>query len=245
MSFVLDTGVNATIVFSLTNRDSLDIKNAVPVKIRGLGEGASINGLKSENNTKKIGKATDSNHTLYFIFDPSLNFSTRMGIPIHGIIGYDFFKSFIVKTNYNSETLRFYSPNSYKQKACRRCETFDLKFFQKKPYMDVVWKRHSQKDTLTLLMDSGSSDAVWLFNPEGVLKEDPKNYFEDYLGLGLSGNIYGKRSRVEEINIGRYSLNNVNVSIPDANSIADAQINEARDGSLGGGLLKRFTTIID
>ena len=100
LSFLLDTGVSTTLLFSIAQNDSLQLKNAVPASIRGLGDGGSIDALKSQNNILRVGKAVDKSHSLYVIFDQSLNFSPRMGVPIHGILGYDFFKKFLVKTDF-------------------------------------------------------------------------------------------------------------------------------------------------
>ena len=96
LSFILDTGVNSTIVFSLSKEDSIQLNNARAIKLRGLGEGGSITAIKSDNNTIRIGHARDINHTVYVIFDETFNLSKKMGIPIHGIIGYDLYKNFIV-----------------------------------------------------------------------------------------------------------------------------------------------------
>lgn len=245
LSFLLDTGVNTTIIFSLSENDSLEVKDTTPVKLRGLGEGDAINGLKSIGNEVKIGNAIDFNHTLYFIFDESLNFSPRMGIPIHGIIGYNFYKKFVVQTNYVSKTLKFYDPNFYALKKCRKCETFDLIFNQNKAYINVE-ARVEEKDTeLLLLVDTGSSDALWLFDDYNVLKENPKNYFDDFLGLGLSGNIYGKRSRIDKVKLGSFNFKEITVAFPDSISLQNARKFEERNGSLGGNFFKRFTTIID
>lgn len=246
LSFLLDTGVDNTIIFSLTRNDSIELNNTRSVKLRGLGTGETITALKSENNTITIGDAIDENHSIYFIFDQSLNLSTRMGVPIHGIIGYDFFKNFVVKTNYNTERLVFYDAGNYRKKPCRRCEVFDLTFYKNKPYLDLkLNKKGSVAQELHLLLDSGSSDALWLFDEPAINEDLSINSFEDFLGLGLSGNIFGNRSRIEEVSLGDFTLMGVNVAFPEQAAIASAKIYKNRDGSVGGDFLKRFISIID
>lgn len=245
LSFLLDTGVKSTIIFSLAKQDSVELKETKPVNIRGLGDGGFLRGLKSENNEIKIGNAISKNHTIYVIFENSLNLSPRMGVPINGIIGLDFFESFIVKTSYTSKKIKFYKPSQYSYKKCRRCEVLDLKFYKDKPYVDVVVKSENQNKEVTLLLDSGSSDAVWLFKPEGYLKENPKNYFEDFLGLGLSGHIYGKRSRLQSVRAETFELESVNVAFPNKEATENLELYIERDGSLGGDFLKRFTVTMD
>ena len=53
----------------------------------------------------KIGKAVNVNQEVFVVFDEEINFTPRLGVPIHGIIGYDIFKDFVVEINYSSKSL--------------------------------------------------------------------------------------------------------------------------------------------
>ncbi len=245
LSFILDTGVKSTILFSLEDADSLELRNTTPIQLQGLGEGGSVEALKSRNNKVKIGDALDTDHTVFIIFDKALNFSPRMGIPIHGILGNDFFQNFIVKINYVSEKIIIYNPEKYPLKKCRKCEDLDITFVNSKPYISLKTVLNNEPNDVTLLVDSGSSDVFWLFDDDGFIKEDPKNYFHDFLGLGLSGDIFGKRTKLPEVLLGNIRLKSVNAAFPDDEAIKKARYYKERDGSLGGGFLSRFTITFD
>lgn len=245
LSFLLDTGVNSTIIFSVADEDSLRINNASKVKLRGLGEGGTVDAYKSEGNVVKIGDAVDNNHSLYFIFETSLNFSPRMGIPVHGILGYDFFKSFVVNTNYITRRLTIHNPQTYNLTKCRRCDEFDLTFFNNKPYINATISNEIETEEVRLLIDTGSSDALWLFREEKYITELETASFDDFLGFGLSGNIYGKRSKLVSTTIGKFTLREVKVAYPEEKALYNIQLFGGRDGSLGGEILKRFNITID
>jgi len=245
LSFLLDTGVNHTLLFSLEARDSMFINNVVPVTLKGLGEGGDIEALKSSNNQLKIGKAIDKNHMVYVIFNQKINFSPRMGIPIHGVIGYDLFKDFVVKTDYDSEIITLYSPKDYKPRRCRSCESFDLILAQNKPFLRNRITSNNVQHNVTLLVDSGASDALWLFDEKFGIEDTPKNYFRDFLGLGLSGGVNGKRSKMDEVALGSFSFKNVNVAYPDSIAIGNLRASSSRHGTLGSDILRRFTVIMD
>lgn len=245
LSFILDTGARHSLLFSLSEIDSLEIKNVTPIKIRGLGSGGTIDALKSSDNQLAIGGAVDRSHTLYVIFDEAINFSPRMGIPIHGVLGYEFFKDFVVKLDYSSEKITFYDPLSYEEKACRKCETFELFLNDNKPYIFPRVTHGGVTENVTLLLDSGSSDALWLFDENKVIDEVEINYFEDFLGYGISGGIYGKRSKLHNFSIGSFNFNKVTVAFPNPDATKEIVMYEERDGSLGGEILKRFTVIMD
>lgn len=246
LSFLLDTGVNTTLLFGISEADSLRVKNARPLKVKGLGTGEGVVALESKNNEFKIGDAIDPNHTIYVVFEESLNFSARMGIPIHGILGYDFFKNFVVITDYVSKKITFYKPEAYKRKKCFECEEFKLSFYNNKPYVNIRMSSFTSKsENITLLLDSGSSDALWLFNKHNSLGDNSNKYFEDFLGLGFSGNIFGKRSKLNEIWMGSFNLKQVKVAFPEKSATEGIIFFEERDGSIGGDILKRFTMILN
>ncbi|MAB57840.1 MAG: signaling protein [Aequorivita sp.] len=245
LSFILDTGVKSTILFSLEEADSLQLRNTNPVMLQGLGSGGAVEALRSLNNKVKVGSAIDNDHDLYIIFDSTLNFSPRMGIPVHGILGNEFFQNFIVKINYATEVITIYNPKKNKLKACRKCEDLPLNFVGGKPYVSLQVESENASKEVTLLVDSGSSDVMWLFDAAGFIQESPPNYFKDFLGLGLSGNIFGKRTRIRKLSVGGLQLKEVNTSFPEEEAIVKARYYEDRDGSVGGGFLSRFTVTFD
>ena len=105
------------------------------------------------------------------------------------------------------------------------------------------------KDTaninVKLLVDTGSSDALWLFpEPEKGLEIPEKNY-EDHLGRGLSGDIFGKRSKINGVQIGDFKLDEAKVAFPYRESFQGIDSLNGRNGSLGGEVLKRFNMVFD
>jgi hypothetical protein len=246
LSFLLDTGISKPIIFNFLNlTEDLQINQAEKIYLRGLGEGESVEALRSRNNIFKIGKALSISQSLYAVFDANLNFAPRLGVPIHGIIGYDFFKDFIVEINYSSTYIKIYDPKSYKPKRCSSCEGFDIEFFNNKPYITGVVEIRDEEIPITLLIDSGGSDALWLFDDEELGITVPGKHFDDFLGIGLSGSVYGKRAKVNSLSLGKFKLRHVNVSFPDSTSISYARKFKERNGTISGELLKRFNIIFD
>jgi len=245
LSFILDTGVGSTIVFSLENRESLEVKNAEQVLLKGLGGDGEVEAIKSIHNTMKIGSAINSNHTTYIVLDTSINFSPQMGFPVHGVIGFDFFKDFVVEIKYSSKTLRLYDPGTYRYKKCKKCYQADLRFPDgKRPYMDIGYDTEKGQRKLNMLIDLGSASALWLFENEALGVRVPKDGFEDFLGKGFSGDIYGQNSKINRLTIGDFVLNNVTTSFPYSTYLEGVLLKE-RQGSIGGGVFRRFDLKLD
>jgi len=244
LSFVLDSGVKNPILFNLTDRDSLQINNVSEITIKGLGEGEPIKALSSSGNTFQLKNIQNKDQLLYVLMDKSLNFSTSLGIPVHGIIGYDLFRDFVVDINYSSQTIKFHDPQQYVYEKDRKGEILPLSIINKKAYVDAnVFLEDVDNLPVRLLVDTGSSDAIWLFENE-VIGIPDQNY-EDFLGKGLSGDIFGRRTKVNSIKLGSFALRDAKAAFPDKSSFGAVKNLGNRNGSVGGEVLKRFNIVID
>ena len=246
LSFVLDTGVSRPILFNLVNMDSLLIKNTEKSFLRGLGNQGNIAAIKSKGNIIKIGEAIAVNKEIAVVFDETINFTPRLGVNVHGIIGYDIFKDFIVELNYSSKYIRLHVPRFFNLKKVKKWTETKIEVIDKKPYLNASTIINSKQIPLKLLMDTGNSDALWLFeNSNQNIKRPTTNYFDDFLGKGLSGAVYGVRSKVDNFSIESYVLENVNTAYPDSASLGIVKKFKARNGSVSGNILKRFNMFFD
>ena len=245
LSFVLDSGVSNPILFNLTDQDPIQINKVSEISIKGLGNnGEPIRALSSRNNTFRLGNAVNRSQHLYVVLDKDINFSPSLGVPVHGIIGYDLFRDFVVDINYTTKTIRLYDPAYHTYKAKEGAETRPLAISKKKAYMEVeVLVEGNDGIPVKMLVDTGSSDAVWLFENDRI--DIPDRNYDDFLGKGLSGNIFGKRAIVKHIKIGNFVLYNTKAAFPHKSTFGDMDRFGDRNGSLGGEVLKRFNMVVD
>jgi len=247
LNFILDTGVSRTILFNLNQIDSLDLRDVEKIKIRGLGSDEPVNALLSKNNKFQLKNIRSQDQNLLFILDSDFDLSAKLGVTIHGIIGYELIKDFVVEVNYSQKRITFYKPSKFPARKVRNLEKLPLTFHNNKPYVHVKIKLKEQQAPflVKLLIDSGGSDGLWLFRHSNEHIVEPENYFDDYLGEGLSGIIRGKRSKIHSIFMGDYELKRPTVSYPDSSAIAIARKQLDRNGSIGGTILSRFKMILD
>lgn len=246
LSFILDSGVNKPILFNLTNLDSVQLNQVSEITIKGLGEGNPIDALSSENNLFRLKKIRNTHQKVYVVLDKDINFSTTLGIPVHGIIGFDLFRNFVVEINYAKQFIRFHDPLGYKGPKNKKYETLPLTIHDSKAYVEgEVLLDNDQEVPVKLLVDTGSSDAIWLFqNPDKGIGLPERNY-DDFLGKGLNGNIFGKRTKVHRLKLGSFVLENAKAAFPDMNSFSAIKDLGDRNGSVGAAVLKRFNIIFD
>lgn len=69
LSFILDTGISSTIVFSIDDTIALQHKNISKIQLRGLENDEPVEAMRTVNNVAKIGDAISINHTIYKILD--------------------------------------------------------------------------------------------------------------------------------------------------------------------------------
>ena len=243
LSFLLDTGVNTTVLLNIEPGDSLELKNAQKINLRGLGGEELIEAYRSDNNQLRLGKVSCKDLTLFLIYDADVNFSPRLGVPVHGIIGFDFFRDFVVEINYSRKFLRVHDPKRFRKRLSSYNE-MPLRFFKNKPYIRAQVALEGKVVPVTLLIDNGLGDAVWLFNENADIKV-PERSFDDFLGLGLLGDVTGKRSRIDYLELGDHRLEEVTAAFPDSASVRGLKTFDERNGSIGGEVLKRFNVVLD
>jgi hypothetical protein len=245
LNFLLDSGVEKTVLFSLDQADSLKFNNVESIKIRGLGTGKTIDALQSKENTIKIKELVDKNHEIYIILDQNINFSSQLGIPVHGIIGYEFFKDYLVEINYQRKKIFVYKDRIYFPiNKLKRFDEIPISLELDKPYITAFATFNSTEIKTKILVDTGGSDALWLFENKKNIQSPPK-FFNDFLGTGFSGEIHGKRSRIDKFKMGKQEIILPTISFPDTLSLQHVNMVQGRNGSVGSEILKRFDLLFD
>ncbi len=244
LNFLLDSGVEETILFSMEEQKEVSFNNVEKIKLRGLGSEEEIEGLKSTNNTLETHGLKSHNHLLYIILDQSFNLSSHIGIPVNGIIGYQFFKNNLVEINYQKKRVIIHSNNEKIQERIKKSfKTIPITIERSKPYIVANAVVDSVNIPAKLLIDVGNSDAFWIFENDKV--KIPEKNFADFLGKGFSGDVEGHRGKIAKFSIDEFDFKKPIIAFPDSSSIKNVRMVPGRIGSVGGEVLKRFTVILD
>ncbi len=240
--FILDTGVNTTILTEPLIAHMLDLNIEREIMVYGLGgEGVVPAALATNVKIEMRRGITGYNKNLLVVPEDILSFSEVFGFPVYGIIGYDFFRHFPVEINYSSETMRVYKESTYRTR--RRTTTVPIRLIDGKPYIRSTIVSE-QGDTLTthLLLDLGASHPVYLNQRYQHLSGQT---IKGFLGKGISGNLMGQKGRAEKLLIGDVEINKPLVAYPDAEFLTFYDEEISWEGIIGGAILKRFTVTID
>lgn len=244
LKFILDTGTEKNILFSFPHNDTIELFNPVKTIISGVGNGKPIDALISTKNRLEIKEFRDTNFTVLILNENNINFLSKLGKEVNGIIGYNFFKNRLIEIDYDKKRIIVHKDRTYINK--RRFAKYskqEIELINKKPYVKLNSIVNKVDMSLKLLVDTGLSDGLWLFKNDSV--EVPEEHIEDYLGFGLAGEIKGKRARIDRVMLSKYEFKDVLVAYPDSISFANINLIDGRNGSIGGELLKRFHLFID
>ncbi len=247
LHFILDTGLSTSIMTEISWGDTLLLNYTRQVKLNGLGQGEPVDALHSYGNNFNISGIRGVNQDLYILLQNVFNLSAIFGTKVHGLIGYNMFKNFIVEINYERKVITFHNPDKYKpSRYLRRGTTLPLIIHQTKPYVyGVITLKDGTDVPVKLLMDTGASHALWIDVESDKNIIYPKKTADVFLGKGLNGDIFGKIGRMHQFTIGKFTFDQPIVAFPDSLSAGEAIGRDNRNGSLGSEILRRFHVIID
>ena len=245
LTFLVDTGVAETVLFSLDESQTVIFDQVERLQLKGMGSQAPIEALVAKNNKLKMPHYYDDNHDILIVLNQEVNFSPNVGIPVNGILGYHFFRNYLVEIDYQRKHIIIRKPVAKTIRRLRKFENFPIEIIKDKPYVEVLVKSGKSETLAKVLVDNGNSDALWLFANRTSTVQIPDKNIPDFLGRGFSGDIYGEKARIDYLKIGRYEFKDIITSFPDSISTQNINTTIDRLGSIGGEVLRRFDQIFD
>lgn len=246
MNFILDTGIRDPIITELTMVEELNLNYLNAIEIKGLGSETITQAYQSGNNTIKLPGLTTSQQKINVVLDENFQISQILGMPVHGLIGINLFKHYMVTVDYDSEKIRLTKPQNFNYKPRRNDVVLPLTFVSNKPIVKAeIVQDDGSVVPVNLLIDTGASDALWLSTQMDSSINIPENNVYAYLGAGLGGDLFGYKGRLSSFWIGGLIMPTPIVSYPESDYINKIIASEQRHGSIGGEILRRFTVTFD
>jgi len=241
-NFIMDTGAGIMIITDPTLIDSVKIPSKRTLKLSGCGEGEAYDAFVTSELRVDIPGLTSHSVAAAILKADHFGLSNYAGMPIHGLLGYEFFSNLAVKVNFGDSTLTVYRPKD--EKLFNKGEKIPLTVENHKPYLLAnVYMPDGGVRQSKLVVDLGAGHPLSLEN----LTDNnylPKKCIHANLGIGFNGPVYGFLSRINGIMLGKYRITNLISSFPVNDSLKN-RMGVKRDGNLGIGLLKKFVVVFD
>ena len=247
MNFILDTGVRDPIITELTLVEELNLNYLQSIELRGLGSDLITQAYQSGDNEIKLPGLTTSHQKINVILDENFQISQILGMPVHGLIGFNLFKHYIIKVDYRAHKIRLYKPQFFEYKPRKNDIVLPLSFIKNnKPIIkSEIIQDNGNVIPVNLLIDTGASDALWISTQSDTTLKIPEKNIYAFLGAGLGGDLFGYKGRVSALWLGGRPMSNPIVSYPATDFINNIIVSEHRNGSIGGEILRRFTVTFD
>ncbi|NLR93178.1 PDZ domain-containing protein [Flammeovirga agarivorans] len=253
LNFIFDSGVTYPIVSDPTIIDELNFepRKIREVDIKGWGTGEDVHAYHTWGNTIEIKGVEGLNQDIIYASKDVLLLSKNMGVKVHGLIGATIFNHFVVQVDYQKKVITLYKQDYYASKKRikykKRYECFPVEIKRNRCYMTttIFSSETNSFENLNLLVDTGASHALSVFESENTPLKASLKAIRDHLGVGINGDLYGKVNRLDQLKIGDFLLENPIVKYPEFNSLNQNLFDKSRHGSIGSEVLRRFTVVFD
>ncbi|WP_240485995.1 aspartyl protease family protein [Anditalea andensis] len=244
-NFLLDTGVKANLLFSKALGDELDLFYTRKLNLMGADGKSILTASISPNNKLDIGDLKGVAQTLLVLDEEFVSLDLVLGVAVHGVIGFEFFKFNPVKIDYDRKMITFYRSTALRKRPLGY-KKLKVDMINAKPYIKgTIYQSDGSHLPAKLLIDTGANHSL-LINPETSDKIIiPEVVLESDLGTSLGGDLSGVVGRVPQLKIGKLKFKRITASFPDKTEFSDIIIQTGRQGTIGSDILGKMKIILD
>lgn len=243
LRFILDTGVRTTLINECAVANQ-NISQAREVSIRAFGGLDELNAVVLSNVSLSLPGISGRGLSLLVLDDELLNLSEHLGTEVHGVLGYDFLRHFVIEINYHKRRINVFDSHLFK--AHRKYERLPLFFMNERPYLDLNFEQidgsiHSGR----LLVDTGAGYGLLLELAKETDVILPEKNLPTIVGWGLGGALHGRVARLPKLKLNEFVLKNVITSYVQGLENETLVGDKKRVGAIGAEVLSRFNIILD
>lgn len=246
LKFIFDTGAEHTILTKKEIVRLMRIPYERTFKVLGADLKTELTAHLVRGVHIKSGDIFCESQDILVLEDDYFRFEEFTGTEIHGIIGADLFKRYVVKINYIRKTITLYKPNNFYAPGGTYAK-IKIDNIKNKPYINTPLTL--QNDTIVntkLLIDTGASLTLLLNTFTHPDMDLPDNIIKANIGSGLGGFLEGYKGRVKTLQFGDSEIDNIITNFQDLTEVEiDTSHLNGRNGLIGNDILSRFTIIID
>lgn len=246
LRFIFDTGAEYTILSKREITDLLQVDYQKRFTLQGADMQTELYAYLARGITMGIGNTRHTNRTVLVLEEDYFRFEEFSGIQVHGILGADIFRRFVVRIDYKKRIISLLEPDTYHPP--RRGNTFEypLEMKRNKPYVQIPIQLASDTIIHTkLLLDTGASLALLLYTNTHPYLHVPEKTIPSNIGMGLGGFLEGYLGRIRQLKIQDIAFNQVLTNFQELPAQLDTAAAAGRNGILGNQLLNRFTITLD
>jgi hypothetical protein len=220
LTFILDSGAGSCL---LDTRRASRLHLKVGARRQGTGAGKGTFRLDSITTplTFRVGKLSfqcSRAYTVDLSGQPAI-----LGRRIDGILGFDFFRQYVVALDYSSAKIGIFDPATFRYTG--RGDTLPIQMARHVPHVEATLTAHGVPPARrSLLVDTGSEDAV----DDSLILASPSSTRRVIAGVGLGQRYEAVSGTLTEVRIGTAVLHDVPSVAPGVPLIGTAVLRRFR-----------------
>ncbi len=239
LRLILDTGMafDGAQVYNPDLADSIELPDAIEVKVPGAGSGEPASGLMTENGSFGSGGWQVDSQRVIVLQDDAM-----AGLPSDGVVGYSLLGHHALELDFERSVMRLHEPGYAPADPGWVRVELDFRTNLIPWFEGVVNTRGDSAVAVVGYIDFASGDALELIVGPGTRFRLPGGLEQAYLGTGLSGDIHGQKGTVAWFELAGFRFEDV------ATSFAPEEARSKQGGAeaiIGCGLLSRFDIVFD
>lgn len=244
MRFILDTGAEHTILLHKEYTDILNYSYDKEINVIGADISYLLKAWVVRKVPLQFSEGERIMKDIIVLENNILDLSAMTGLNIHGILGVEFLKNYIVDINYKEKVIRLYK-SDYSRHQWRKYEPLPLAIYQHKPYLSCAVSLSGKTESEKLfLLDTGAALSLLLHTDIDSLSALPSNIIKGTIGKGIGGEIVGYSGKIDRFRFGKTNFENLVTSFQAPDSWLDED-EIIREGIIGNYLLDQFRVVFD
>ncbi|MFZ4425915.1 MAG: aspartyl protease family protein [Saprospiraceae bacterium] len=246
LRFIFDTGAEYTILSKREITDLLNIDYKKRFVLQGADMTTELYAYLARGISITVGNLRNANRNILVLEEDYFRFEEFSGIQIHGILGADMFRRFVVRINYQKQVISLILPDAFDPPKGSRSFNYPMEMQRGKPY--IVAQTRLASDTVIqtkLLLDTGASLALLLYTNTHPDLHLPEKTIPSNIGIGLGGFLEGYLGRIRQLHIHNVPFDDVITNFQELPPEMDSLNTSGRHGIIGNQLLRRFIVTID
>lgn len=238
LNLIFDSGMPFDGAYLFHKELALILKSdsTMDVQVGGAGDGEASQAIMAENQVLSASGA---------VFDSQMVVISRsegtQTFPTDGVIGWTLLGHYIVHIDFDMSSILLYDSAGFTPDDS--WSAIDMTLKKNIPWIEATLSTvEGEEVQIAVYLDIASGDALELLIRDDMKFTSPGELGTEYLGTGLSGDIYGGRARTHMFKMGPHAL----YDIPSV--LAPAEVRSKQEGAdaiIGCHLLTRFNVIFD
>ncbi|WP_339900560.1 aspartyl protease family protein [Paraglaciecola polaris] len=194
LTFVLDSGAEATVITQTAATMLLNLPKNKPITISGAGDKGDPIAYVVNDIRIDVGDFYIKNMPIIYAPTEAMPFASVAETYFDGVLGADFFNCCLVEINHDHNTLLILKPSAYNAKkyATTDWQKLAIEVQDNTPYLTTEIHDGSAKKTVKVMLDTGATGALSLFAGNNDFAIPAKTYLASTVGIsGTTSNYVG------------------------------------------------------